>query len=247
MPAFAIIVPCRLESTRFPRKLLHPIKGKPLVLWVAERITAEAPDYPLWFAVDHQLLAECLESAGFRAIMTSAMHQSGTDRIAEANRTVRASYVLNVQADEPLVSAGQLQTLAKLIQGDSPMATLCTPFRRIVDFYNTNQVKVVMSRTGRALYFSRSRMPFSRDLGLTIDDAWVAGNPCYKHLGLYAYRADFLEKFVALPPGTLEQIEKLEQLRALENDYPIAIAVTDDPTIGVDTPEDAKKFEAQLG
>ena len=247
MPAFAIIVPCRLESTRFPRKLLHQIKGKPLVLWVAERITAQAPDYPLWFAVDHELLAECLEGAGFRAIMTDANHLSGTDRIAQANRTVRASYVLNVQADEPLVSAGQLQALTRLIQGDCPMATLCTPFKRVVDFYNTNQVKVVMTKQGRALYFSRSRMPFSRDLGLTVDDAWVAANPCYKHLGLYAYQADFLERFVALPPGQLEQIEKLEQLRALENGYPIAIAATDDPTIGVDTLEDAKKFEAQLG
>jgi 3-deoxy-manno-octulosonate cytidylyltransferase (CMP-KDO synthetase) len=155
--------------------------------------------------------------------------------------------VLNVQADEPLVSAGQLQTLAKLIQGDCPMATLCTPFKRVVDFYNTNQVKVVMTETGRAMYFSRSRMPYSRDLGLTIEDAWVQANPCYKHLGLYAYKADFLERFVSLPPGKLEQIEKLEQLRALENGYPIAIAATDDPTIGVDTPEDAKKFEAQLG
>jgi 3-deoxy-manno-octulosonate cytidylyltransferase (CMP-KDO synthetase) len=244
MPAFAIIVPCRLESTRFPRKLLHPIKGKPLVLWVAERICAEAPDYPLWFAVDHELLAECLEVAGFRAIMTDVGHPSGTDRIAQANRTVRASYVLNVQADEPLVSGGQLRALAKLIQGDCPMATLATPFKKVVDFYNTNQVKVVMSQQGRALYFSRSRMPFSRDLGLTIDDAWVAAHPCFKHLGLYAYRSDFLEKFVALPPGRLEQIEKLEPLRALENGYPIAIDVTDDPSLGVDTPEDAKKFEA---
>ncbi len=247
MPAFAIVVPCRLESTRFPRKLLHPIHGKPLVLWVAERIAAQAPDYPLWFAVDHELLRECLENAGFRAIMTDASHPSGTDRIAQANRTVRASYVLNVQADEPLVSAGQLQALARLIQGDCPMATLATPFKRVVDFYNSNQVKVVMSQTGRALYFSRSRMPFSRDLGLTVDDAWVAANPCFKHLGLYAYRADFLEKFVALPPGKLEQIERLEQLRALENGFPIAIGVTEDPTLGVDTPEDAKKFEAMLG
>lgn len=251
MPAFAVIVPCRLESTRFPRKLLHPIKGKPLVLWVAERITAQAPDYPLWFAVDHQLLAECLEGAGFRAIMTDGGHQSGTDRIAEANRTVRASFVLNVQADEPLVTGAQLQTLARLIQGDCPMATLATPFKRIVDFYNTNQVKVVMSAPSgagrRALYFSRSRMPYSRDLGLTIDDAWVVANPCFKHLGLYAYRADFLEKFAKLPPGQLEQIEKLEQLRVLENGYPIAIDVTEDPTIGVDTPEDAKKFEALIG
>ncbi|HKB58060.1 MAG TPA: 3-deoxy-manno-octulosonate cytidylyltransferase [Lacunisphaera sp.] len=247
MPAFAIIVPCRLESTRFPRKLLHPIKGKPLVLWVAERIAAQAPDYPLWFAVDHESLAKCIEGAGFRAIMTDASHPSGTDRIAQANRTVRASYVLNVQADEPLVTAGQLNALARLIQGDCPMATLCAPFKRVVDFYNVNQVKVVISQTGRALYFSRSRMPYSRDLGLTVDDAWVAANPCRKHLGLYAYRADFLEKFATLPPGKLEQIEKLEQLRVLENGYSIAIDVTDDPTIGVDTPEDAKKFEALIG
>jgi 3-deoxy-manno-octulosonate cytidylyltransferase (CMP-KDO synthetase) len=98
----------------------------------------------------------------------------------------------------------------------------------------------------RALYFSRSRMPYSRDLGLTVDDAWVAANPCHKHLGLYAYQADFLEKFVALPPGRLEQIEKLEQLRALEAGYPIAIDVTADPSIGVDTPEDAKRFEQAL-
>ena len=178
--------------------------------------------------------------------MTDASHQSGTDRIAEANRTVRASYVLNVQADEPLVTGAQLQALARLIQGDCPMATLCTPFKRVVDFYNVNQVKVVTSQTGRALYFSRSRMPYSRDLGLTVDDAWVAANPCYKHLGLYAYKADFLEKFIRFAPGQLEQIEKLEQLRVLENGYPIAIESTDDPTIGVDTPEDARKFEAGL-
>lgn len=249
MPSFAIIVPCRLESTRFPRKLLHLIKGKPLVLWVAERIRAQAPDIPLWFAVDHELLGNCLEKAGFKAIMTDASHPSGTDRIAQANRTVRASHVLNVQADEPLVTGGQLKALAQLIQGDCPMATLCTPFKRIVDFYNVNQVKVVMTHTSpkRALYFSRSRMPYSRDLGLTIDDAWVQSNPCFKHLGLYAYKADFLEKFVRMAPGKLEQIEKLEQLRVLENGYPIAIDVTEDPTIGVDTPEDAKKFEAHLG
>ncbi|HVT73868.1 MAG TPA: 3-deoxy-manno-octulosonate cytidylyltransferase [Lacunisphaera sp.] len=247
MPDFAIIVPCRLESTRFPRKLLHPIKGKELVLWVAERISAEMPGFPLWFAVDHELLAACLGKAGFRVVLTDASHPSGTDRIAQANRTVQASHVLNVQADEPLVSGGQLRALARLIQGECPMATLATPFKRVVDFYNPNQVKVVMSQTGRALYFSRSRMPFSRDLGLTIDDAWVAANPCFKHLGLYAYQADFLEKFVALPPGRLEQIEKLEQLRALENGYPIAIEVTNDPGVGVDTPEDARKFEQLLG
>lgn len=258
MPAFALIVPCRLESTRFPRKLLHPIKGKPLVLWVAERVSTEAPDLPLWFAVDHPLLAECIEGAGFRAILTSASHPSGTDRLAEANRTVRASYVINVQADEPLVSGGQIRALQRLIQGDAPMATLCTPFQRAEDFYNPNQVKVVRAPASakataggpganRALYFSRSPMPYARDHAGKVDDAWLAANPCYKHLGLYAYKGDFLEQFVRMPPGRLEQIEKLEQLRVLENGYPIAIDVTEDPTIGVDTAEDAAKFEALLG
>lgn len=247
MSAFAIIVPCRLESTRFPRKLLHQIKGKPLVLWVAERITAEAPDFPLWFAVDHPLLAECIEQAGFRAIMTSASHPSGTDRLAEANRSVRAAYVLNVQADEPLVTGGQLRALAQLIQGDAPMATLCTPFKRAEDFYNPNQVKVVRAPAAqRALYFSRSPMPYARDLAGRVDDAWLAAHGCYKHLGLYAYKGDFLERFVRMPPGQLEQIEKLEQLRVLENGHPIAIDVTDDPTIGVDTAEDAVRFEQAL-
>lgn len=247
MPAFAVIVPCRLESTRFPRKLLHPIKGKPLVLWVAERITAEAPEFPLWFAVDHPLLAACLEGAGFRALTTDAGHPSGTDRIAEANRTVRAAYVLNVQADEPLVTGAQLRTLARLIQGDAPMATLCTPFRRAEDFHNPNQVKVVWSpATNRALYFSRSSVPYARDRAGQVDDAWLAAHECYKHLGLYAYKASFLEEFVRLPPGKLEQIEKLEQLRVLENGRAIAIEVTADPTIGVDTAEDAVKFERAL-
>ncbi len=243
----AIIVPCRLESTRFPRKLLHLIRGKPLLLWVAERIAREAPEFPLHFAVDHELLRACVVDAGFRAIMTSEAHQSGTDRIAEANRSVKADYVINVQADEPLVTGAQIRALAKLITGSVPMATLATPFRRIVDFYNPNQVKVVVRRDGRALYFSRSRLPFSRDLGLTIDDAWLAANLCLKHLGLYAYHADLLEKFAALPPGRYEQIERLEQLRVLENGHDILVAETNDPGIGVDTPQDAVKFEQALG
>lgn len=247
MPKIAIIVPCRLESTRFPRKLLHRIKGKPLLRWVAERISTQAPDLPLWFAVDDPLLQECVEGAGFKALMTSTSHQSGTDRIAEANETIGADYVINVQADEPLVAGNQLRTLASLITGPVPMATLATPFKRIVDFYNPNQVKVVIRKDGRALYFSRSRLPFSRDLGLTIDDAWVAANPCLKHLGLYAYHADMLRKFSSLAPGRYEQIERLEQLRVLENGDDILVGITEDPTIGVDTPADAARFEKELG
>jgi 3-deoxy-manno-octulosonate cytidylyltransferase (CMP-KDO synthetase) len=247
MASIAIIVPCRLESTRFPRKLLHEIKGKPLVLWVAERIAREAPDYPLYFAVDDECLGAPLAAKGFKVLMTSPAHQSGTDRLAEANRMVKATHVINVQADEPLVTGAQINALAGLITGSVPMATLATPFKRIVDFYNPNQVKVVMRADGRALYFSRSRLPFSRDLGLTIDDAWLAANPCYKHLGLYAYQAELLEKFAQLPLGRYEQLEKLEQLRVLENGYDIMVGVTKDPSIGVDTPEDAVKFEQSLG
>jgi len=246
MPEIAIIVPCRLESTRFPRKLLHPVRGTPLVLWVARRIAAEAPEFPLWFAVDDELLAAPLREAGFQVVMTRADHASGTDRLAEANRAVGAAKVINVQADEPLVTGEQIRTLARLLDGPVAMATLATPFKRVVDFYNTNQVKVVMRRDGRALYFSRSRMPFPRDLGLTIEDDWVAANPCRKHLGLYAYQAELLEKFATLPLGELEQIEKLEQLRVLENGYDIAVGLTDDPGLGVDTPADAEKFEAAL-
>ena len=248
MAQTAIIVPCRLESTRFPRKLLHPIKGRPLVLWVAQRIAQEAPEFPLYFAVDHSLLADCLKNAGFRVILTNSEHQTGTDRLAEANRTVRADHVVNVQADEPLVTGAQIRMLARLLSGGAPMATLATPFRRAVDFANPNQVKVVLATAARrALFFSRSPLPYARDRGGVVDDAWVATHPCLKHLGLYGYHADLLQKFATLPPGRLEQIEKLEQLRVLENGYEIACDVTEDPTIGVDTPEDAVKFEQWLG
>ena len=246
MPRTAIIVPCRLESTRFPRKLLHLIRGKPLLLWVAERIAAQAPDLPLFFAVDDEKLRALLAARGFQAILTSPAHASGTDRLAEANRTVRAEQVVNVEADEPLVTGAQIRILAQLLDGGAPMATLATPFRTAADFANPNQVKVVFGRDGRALCFSRAPLPFARERGGAVDDAWVAANPCFKHLGLYAYTAELLEKFPALPPGRYEQIEKLEQLRVLEAGYDIRVGLTDDPTIGVDTPEDAKKFEEML-
>lgn len=246
MAKTAIIVPCRLESTRFPRKLLHPIRGKPLLLWVAERIAGQAPDLPLYFAVDDERLAAPLRAAGFTAIMTGVQHQSGTDRIAEANRQVGAERVINVQADEPLVSDRQIRALAALV-ADAPMATLATPFTTAEDFYNPNQVKVVFAANGRALYFSRSPLPYARDLQGRVDDAWVRAQPCYRHLGLYAYQAGLLEQFTRLPLGRFERIERLEQLRVLENGHTIAVGVTDDPTIGVDTPEDVVRFEQMLG
>ena len=247
MPDLAILVPCRLESTRFPRKLLHPIRGKPLIIWVAERLASEVPDMAAVFAVDHELLAQPLEAAGYRWVMTDPKHQSGTDRLAEANREIGAKFVLNVQADEPLVTGGQLRALERMIRGGAPMATLATRFRSPADFANPNQVKVVVGGDGRALYFSRSPIPYPRERAGAPDAAWIGANACYKHLGLYAYRADFLEAFTRLPPGRLESIEKLEQLRALENGHSIAVDITEDPSVGVDTPEDAVKFEALLG
>ena len=246
MSSTAIIVPCRLESSRFPRKLLHNIKGKPLVLWVAERIAQEAPQFPLYFAVDHELLSVCLTQAGFKVIMTSSLHASGTDRIAEANEQVKADLIINVQADEPLVSAKQIELLDSLIRGDAEMATLATPFQTAADFNNPNQVKVVSGKGGKALYFSRSPIPYPRDLAGKVDDAWVKAYPCFRHLGLYAYKAALLKAYAKLPLGKTEVIEKLEQLRVLENGYSIAVGITDDPSIGVDTLEDAEKFERVL-
>jgi 3-deoxy-manno-octulosonate cytidylyltransferase (CMP-KDO synthetase) len=236
-----------LESTRFPRKLLHPIRGQPLLQWVAERIAAQVPELPLFFAVDDERLRAPLAARGFQTIMTSPAHASGTDRLAEANRTVQAERVINVQADEPLVTSAQIRALVQLIAGEAPMATLATPFKRAADFTNPNQVKVTFGPDGRALFFSRSPLPFARERGGAVDDAWVAANPCYKHLGLYAYHSRLLKKFSSLSPGRYEQIEKLEQLRVLEAGYHIMVGVTDDPSIGVDTVEDAVKFEQSLG
>ncbi len=243
----SIIVPARLASTRFPRKLLHPVRGKPIILWTAERIRAVAPEYPLYFAVDDDALERCLAEAGFNAVRTRSDHPSGTDRLAEANASVGAPAVINVQGDEPLVTGEQIRALAAGLAGEAAIATLAVPFERPQDFANPNQVKVVRDRSGYALYFSRSPMPFARDTAGQVDAAWLAANHCYRHLGLYAYKADFLSAFSGLEPGFLENIEKLEQLRAMEHGYRIHVGITDQATIGIDTPEDIGEFEARLG
>ena len=242
----SIIVPARLASTRFPSKLLHEVRGKPIILWTAERIRTVAPEFPLYFAVDDDVLERCLSEAGFTAIRTRAEHPSGTDRLAEANAAIGAPAVINVQGDEPLVTGEQIRALAAGLKGEAAIATLAVPFVRPQDFANTNQVKVVRDREGYALYFSRSSMPFARDTSGEVDAAWLAQNRCYRHLGLYAYKADFLSAFSSLEPGLLEQIEKLEQLRAMEHGYRIHVGITDQATIGIDTPEDIAEFEACL-
>lgn len=242
----SIIVPARLESTRFPRKLLHEVRGKPILLWTAQRIRSEAPEFPLYFAVDHPSLADCLGAAGFEAIFTRADHPCGTDRLAEANAKIGAPAVINVQGDEPLVTGNQIRALAEGLRGEAAIATLAVPFREPTGFADPNQVKVVCDRAGFALSFSRSPMPFARASRGVVDADWLAQNRCLRHLGLYAYDAGFLARFGSLEPGFLEQVEQLEQLRALEHGYRIHVGLTDEATIGIDTLEDAAAFEAAL-
>lgn len=243
MSNVAIIIPCHLDSIRFPRKLLYPIKGKPLILWTAERIASQTA-LPFYFAVAGEALVEVLRSHGYNTVATAADLPSGTDRIAAANAQIGADIVFNIQADEPLVTALHLQTLLKKIQEDNvAMATLAAPFKSLEDFRHPNNVKVVLDAKGHALYFSRAPIPYNRT---TSSDPELMLAQCYHHMGLYAYQAAFLKKFCQLPQGRLEQMEKLEQLRALENGYRIAIGLVSEPTLGVDTQEDTVTLERLL-
>jgi 3-deoxy-manno-octulosonate cytidylyltransferase (CMP-KDO synthetase) len=239
----AIIVPARIGSTRFPKKLLHKIKDKPVIVWTADRIKKEAPEFPLYFAVDHESLGDVLRRDGYNVIMTDPAHSCGTDRIAEANRTIKASYVVNVQADEPLVTGGQIRQLVDLIQQDTEMATLGTPVRYDKDYRNPNHVKLVCDDRGYAVYFSRAPIPYLRDTHGAFDADLAAGIPVLIHLGLYAYTAAFLERFCTLAPGKLEQVEKLEMLRAMERGHRIKVGTTKEALIEIDTLEQAVEFE----
>ncbi len=240
---FAIIVPARIGSTRFPQKLLHEIRGKPVLVWTADRIRSEAPEFPLYFAVDNQKLADVLKQAGYDALMTDPAHTCGTDRIAEANRKLQAEYVINVQADEPMVTGGQIRQLAQLIQGDADMATLGTPLRYDKDYRNPNHVKLICDANGYAIYFSRASIPYFRDSQGTFESELAAEAPILIHLGLYAYTGTFLQTFSTLPAGRLERLEKLEMLRALEQGHRIAVGVTTDSLIEIDTLDQAVQFE----
>jgi 3-deoxy-manno-octulosonate cytidylyltransferase (CMP-KDO synthetase) len=246
-PDTAIIVPARLASTRFPRKLMHPVRGQPLILWTAQRIRAVAPGMPLFFAVAEQELVDVLSDAGFESVLTDPALPSGTDRIAQANALIGAKNIINVQADEPLVAASHIKALAQRIaSGGCDMATLGTPFTSVEAFNDPNRVKVVRAKDGTALYFSRSPIPYKRDTKGAVDQAWLNAQPVLLHLGMYAYTADFLRVFPTLPVGTLEGIEKLEQLRAMENGYRIAVDCTTETTVGMDVPSDVALLEQRL-
>lgn len=242
----AILVPARLASTRFPKKLLYQIKGKSLIIHVADRLRQQVPDIPLVFAVDDQALEREILENGFECVMTSPNHKSGTDRLAEANRNIGAQYVINIQGDEPLVTREQILKLVTMLREGAQMATLATVFSNRDDFKDSNQVKVVLDNRGKALYFSRAPLPYFRDNNGDPGDDAIIHHLCYRHIGMYAYQAEFLDTFSSLPHGRLEQIEKLEQLRVLENGYSIAVDLTSEPSLGIDTIEDAALFEATL-
>lgn len=234
------IVPARYASTRFPGKPLAPLHGKPVIQWVWERVSRCAELDSVWIASDDERILNAVAAFGGRAIATRTDHPSGTDRLAEAAATLglaEEDLVINVQGDEPMVHPDLIATLVGTLVAapDADMGTLATACRSRQTLLDPNVVKVVLDRAGNALYFSRAAIPHRRDPG--------EPHEFLQHLGFYAYRRAFLETFTRLPPGPLEQLERLEQLRALEHGYRIRVGRSPFATIGVDCPEDLARLE----
>jgi 3-deoxy-manno-octulosonate cytidylyltransferase (CMP-KDO synthetase) len=237
----AIIIPARWASTRFPGKPLHPILGKPLIQHVWERCRKAKSVDQVIVATDDMRIAEAAFDFGAEVSMTSPRHPSGSDRIAEvASRLRGITHLINVQGDEPAIDSRLIDRLVGAFAKDPrlDMVTAACPFVDAEAFANPNNVKVVTARDGRALYFSRSPIPFDRDGSSTNQPLW--------HIGLYGFRWDFLAQFVRWKPTPLEQTEKLEQLRALEHGASIHVVVTKHHGVGVDTPEDVPRAEKAL-
>ena len=240
-PLPTIIVPARLASVRFPRKLLADAGGKPLILRTAERLRKEVPEYEVFFAVDGDELTQPLRDEGFEVLVTDPDLPSGTDRIAQANRILGRKTVINVQADEPMVERSHILALSDALDKENEvMATLAVPVAHEEDFLDPNQVKVVLDREGYALYFSRASIPHPRDAD---EEQWSGADPfAYKHLGMYAYESSFLDSYSQREQGVLERVERLEQLRALELGFRIRVSIVAKTTIGVDLPEDLESL-----
>jgi len=245
----AIIVPVRRASTRLPDKPLHMIKGKPLVLHVAERLRTIAPEIPTYFAIDDEAVKNVLESSGFKTVMTDPYLPNGTSRIEAANREIKARWVLNCQGDEPCVQREHIDLLSDSLKRGAAMATLALRSFTEGEFRNPNRPKVVVGANGQALYFSRALIPYDRaNHGLLSAEAQKAARERVGlHQGFYAYTAEFLTAYVKMPAAPLEQLEKLEQLRVLEHGHPIVVRFNDFPTQGIDTPEDVTAYEKLLG
>lgn len=241
---YIAIIPARYASTRFPGKPLAMLGGKPVVQWVYERVAQVIP--MAFVATDDQRILETVESFGGNAIMTSADLPSGTDRVEEAMEKLglEARVVVNIQGDEPFIKATQIETVCRLFDdADTQIATLGKPVTTIEEIENPNTPKIVTDIKGNALYFSRSVIPYVRGASRS---QWPLHFPYLKHVGIYAYRRDILREITRLPRTPLEKAERLEQLRWLQYGYSIRVGITNEETVGIDTPEDLKKAEAKL-
>ena len=245
---FSVIIPARYASSRFPGKPLADIAGKPMVVRVADCARASGAAEVL-IATDHKGIAAAAARHGYEAVMTSAKHASGTDRLAEvaALRRYRASHiVVNVQGDEPQIDPALIRQVATSLarRREAHMATAAHPIRESRELANPNVVKVVLDDDGYALYFSRAPIPYARDAFAGGMRRIPSGLPVYRHLGIYSYRAGFLMRFTRLAPAAIERFEALEQLRALAHGYRIAVAVTRRaPHPGVDTLADLRRVQ----
>ena len=236
------IIPSRYNSTRFPGKPLVDIGGKSMIQRVYKQAQKVRSFSKIIVATDDVRIEEHVKSFGGDVIMTSAEHQSGTDRCGEVVRKLKENYdiVVNIQGDEPFIQPEQLEKLITTFDDENTqIATLTIKLKNSEDIFNPNIVKVVFSVSGSALYFSRNPIPFNRNAER---ENWVNTTSYYKHLGIYAFRSDILRKINTLQQSTLEKAESLEQLRWLENDFKIKLVETDIDTIGVDTPEDLLKL-----
>jgi 3-deoxy-manno-octulosonate cytidylyltransferase (CMP-KDO synthetase) len=248
---FVVIVPARLASTRLPRKPLADIGGVPMVVRVARAAAASGAER-VTVAADSAEIVDACSAHGVEALLTRADHASGTDRLAEAVGHLGLAddaLVVNVQGDEPLMPAAVVRRVAEALaqRTDCAIATACHPLHDAAEFFSPNVVKVVADANGRALYFSRAPIPWSRDAFAAGRDRLPPGLPARRHVGLYAYRAGFLRRFPQLPPAPLEQHECLEQLRALAHGFGIAvIELPEALPPGVDTPEDLERVRAML-
>jgi 3-deoxy-manno-octulosonate cytidylyltransferase (CMP-KDO synthetase) len=233
------VIPARFASSRFPGKILARETGKFLIQHVYEQACKATSVVKVIIAADDERTVAAAKSFGAYVVMTDPNLPSGTDRVAAAVRELDVDLVVNVQGDEPLMNPNAIDQLVELMgDGITPMATLATPFQSREEINNPNCVKVIADKDGLAIYFSRSVIPYPRE-GF---DSVPADFPHLLHLGIYAYRKDFLLKLTTLPPAPLEQIEKLEQLRVLWNGYNIKVGVTPYRTTGIDTPEQYKQF-----
>lgn len=244
---FIGIIPARYASTRFPGKPLAMLGGKAVIERVYRQVEGVLDDVVV--ATDDERIFNAVQKFGGKVVMTSPDHKSGTDRVHEAYTLVGKGYdvVVNIQGDEPFIQAEQLLSLRQCFDDETvDIATLVKPFKPEDGFEaleNVNSPKVVVNNKMEALYFSRSIIPYTRGKE---KNEWLSGHTYYKHIGLYAYRADVLHEITSLPQSSLELAESLEQLRWLENGYKIKVGISEIETIGIDTPEDLKRAEEFL-